>query len=156
MIDAVMSNYGLHLLIQEPTHIPNLPSFGTDLIFTSQPNFVMESGVHSSFHQNCHHQLVFAKFNLSVLHPAPYERTVWFYKKANPLLIRRVINEFGSIRALSNVSINEKVCYFTKTLLNIIHNFIPHERNVCDNRAPPWINNKIQKLINEKNFAYKS
>ena len=143
MIDAVTSNYGLHLLIQEPTHIHNLSSFGTDLIFTSQPNFVMESGVHSSFHQNCHHQLVFAKFNLSVLHPAPYERTVWFYKKANPGLIRRVINEFGSIRALSNVSINEKVCYFTKTLLNIIHNFIPHERNVCDNRAPPWINNKI-------------
>ena len=41
-------------------------------------------------------------------------------------------------------------------LLNIIHNFIPHERVACDDRDPPWINNEIKKLINEKNFAYKS
>ena len=27
-----------------------------DLIFTSQPNLVMKSGVHSSLHPNCHHQ----------------------------------------------------------------------------------------------------
>ena len=32
------------------------------------------SGVHSSFHLNCHHQLVFAKLNLSILYPPPYER----------------------------------------------------------------------------------
>ena len=49
-----------------------------------------------------------------------------------------------------------KVCYFTRTLINIIHNFIPHERIVCDNRDPPWIKNEIKKLINEKNSACKS
>ena len=26
---------------------------------------------------------------------------------------------------------------------------------VCDDRDPPWINNEIKKLINEKNSAYK-
>ena len=31
-----------------------------------------------------------------------------------------------------------------------------HERIVCDNRDPPCINNKIQKLISEKNSGYKS
>ena len=41
-------------------------------------------------------------------------------------------------------------------LLNIIHNFIPRERIVWENRNPPWMNNKIKKLINEKNLAYKS
>ena len=116
----------------------------------------MESGVHLSLHPHCHHQLVFAKFNLSILYPPPYERTVWFYKKAKPELIRRAINKYDWIRALSNDSIDEKVCCFTETLLNIIHNFIPHERIVCDNRDPSWINNEIKKLINEKNFAYKS
>ena len=69
----------------------------------------MESGVHSSLHPNCQHQVVFAKFNLSTLYPPPYERTVWFYKKANSELIRRAINEFNWIRTLSNVSIDEKV-----------------------------------------------
>ena len=137
MIDAVTSNYGLHQLIQEPTHILNSSSSCIDLIFTSQPNLVMESGVHSSLHSNCHHQLVFVKFNLFILYPPPYERTVWFYKKANPELIRRAINEFDWIRALSNVSIDKKVCYFTETLLSIIHSFIPHKRIFCDDRDPP-------------------
>ena len=55
LIDAVTSYYGLHQLTQEPTHILNLSSSCIDLIFTSQPNLVMESGVHSSLHPNCHH-----------------------------------------------------------------------------------------------------
>ena len=145
MIDAVTSNYELHQVIQEPAHILNLPSSCIDLIFTSQPNLVVESGVHSSLHPNCHHQVVFAKSSLSILYPPPHERIVWFYKKANAKLIRRAINEFDWIAALSDVSIDQKVCYFTETLLNIIHNFIPHERIVCDYRDPPWINNEIKK-----------
>ena len=51
MVDTVTSNCGLHQLIQEPAHILNLSSSCIDLIFTSQPNLVMESGVHSSLHQ---------------------------------------------------------------------------------------------------------
>ena len=90
------------------------------------------------------------------MYPPPYERTVLFYKIANPALIRKAINEFHWIRALSNVSVEEKVCYLTETLLNIIHNFMPHERIVCDDQDPPWINKEIKILINEKNSAYKS
>ena len=77
-------------------------------------------------------------------------------EKANPELIRRTINEFDWIRALSHVIIDKKVCYFTEILVNTIHSFIPHERIVCADRAPPWINNVIKKLINEKNLDHKS
>ena len=73
MIHAVTSNYGLHQLIQEPTHILNLSTSCIDLICTSQSNLVMESRVNSSFHPNCHHQVIFAKFDLSILYPPPYE-----------------------------------------------------------------------------------
>ena len=76
MIDAVTSNYGLHQLIQEPTHILNSSSSFIDLIFTSQSNLGMESGVYSSLHPSCHHQKIFAKFNLYILYPPPYETTV--------------------------------------------------------------------------------
>ena len=68
MIDAVTSNCGLHQLIQEPTHILNSLSSCIDLIFTSEPNLAMESGVLSSPHPNCHHQVVFANFNLFCIH----------------------------------------------------------------------------------------
>ena len=52
------------------------PSSCTDLLFTSQPNLVMESGVHSSLHQNCHLQIIHAKINLKVCYPPPYEREI--------------------------------------------------------------------------------
>ena len=39
-----------------------------DFIFTSQSNMVLDSVVHSSLHPSSHHQIVFAKFNLKVLH----------------------------------------------------------------------------------------
>ena len=78
---------GSMLLTQEPTHILNLSSSFIDLIFTSQSNLVMESEGHSSLHRNCYHQLVFAKFNLSILYPPPYKRIVWFYEKPDAELV---------------------------------------------------------------------
>ena len=57
-VDAITSSYGLNQLIQEPTRILNSSSSCIDLIFTSQPNLVTESGIHSSLHSNCHHQIV--------------------------------------------------------------------------------------------------
>ena len=50
------------------------------LLFTSQHNFVMESGIHSSLHQNCHHQIIYAKINLKVCYLPPYERVLWHYQ----------------------------------------------------------------------------
>ena len=134
----------------------NSSSFCIGLIFTLQLNLVMESGIHSSLHSNCHHQAVFAKFNLSIFYHPPYERTAWYYERANTELITRAINRSDWLRALSNVNADEKVYFFTKTLLNIIQNFIPHEAIVCDDRDPPWINKVIKKLMAEKNLAFKS
>ena len=66
-----------------------------DLIFTTQPNLIIKSEVHSSLHSICHHQIIFAKFNLEVTYPRPYVWEVWQYKDANTELIRRAINEFN-------------------------------------------------------------
>ena len=63
-IENLTSQLGLHQIINEPTHILPNSSSCIDLIFTSQPNMVIESGIHSSLHSSCHHQIVFAKFNL--------------------------------------------------------------------------------------------
>ena len=54
-IDILTSTFGFHQIINEATHILNNSSSCIDLIFTSQRYLVTESGVHSSFHANCHH-----------------------------------------------------------------------------------------------------
>ena len=80
-IDGITSQFGLEQLIHEPTHIIGERSSCRDSIFASQPNLVVESGVQSSLHQNCHPQIVFARFNLKVVFPRPYEREVWHFRK---------------------------------------------------------------------------
>ena len=75
-IDGIKSQFGLEQLIHEPTHITGERSSCIDLIFASQPNLVVESGVQSSLHQNCHPQIVFTRFNLKVVFTSPYEREV--------------------------------------------------------------------------------
>ena len=106
-------------------------------------------------HSNCHHQIVFAKFNLHVVYPPPYFREIWHYREANTRPIRRVIKEFNWERAFSNANVNEKVDTFNRTILNILSNFIPHETIVCNGKDPPWFNNRIKTLIKEKNATYK-
>ena len=92
---------------------------------------------------------------MSIFYPPLYEITVWYYERANTELIRRAIEQFNWLRALSNVNVEEKIYFFTKTLLNIFQNFIPHETTICYDRDPPWINKEIKKLMTEKNLAFK-
>ena len=68
-IDFITSQFGLQQLIHEPTHLTGKSFSCIDLIVTSQPNFVMESGVHSSLHSSYHHQIVLTKFDLKNFYP---------------------------------------------------------------------------------------
>ena len=65
-IENISSQFGLHQMISEPTHILESSSSCIDLIFTSQPYLITESGVHPSLHPNSHQQIIFAKFNLEI------------------------------------------------------------------------------------------
>ena len=44
---------------------------------------------------------------------------------------------------------------FSITIKNTLHNFISHEIITCDDRDPPWIDSSINRLIKNKNKAYK-
>ena len=39
---------------------------------------------------------------------------------------------------------------FNKTILNIMTNFIPHETKIFNDREPPWMNNKVKTMIQQK------
>ena len=43
---------------------------------------------------------------------------------------------------------------FTQTLQNVISNYTPRETIICDDRNPPWIDEKIKKLVLQKNGAF--
>ena len=125
------------------------------MIFTSQPNLVVDFGIHPSLHENCHHQIVYSKFDLKIFYSPPYERTVWHYQQANTELTKRSLESFDWKNAFSNCNPNEQVYVLTKTLLNIMSNFIPNETILVDDRDPPWITRKLKSMIQEKNLFYK-
>ena len=79
--ENLTSQYGLKKITHQPTHILNNSSSYVGLLFTSQPNLEIKSGVHSSLHLNCHHQIIYARFNLKVYYPFLYERKIGIIKK---------------------------------------------------------------------------
>ena len=154
-INCLATEYDLKQVVKELTDLLESSSSCIDLIFISQPNLVMDAGVHPSLHANCLHQIVYAKYNLKIHYPPPYEREVWHFHKADINLIRRAMNEFNWERVFCNLDINEMVSVCNTTIKNIMANFIPHETIICDDRDTPWINNRIKKLIYERNSLYK-
>ena len=50
---------------------------------------------------------------------------------------------------------NTSVDIFHKTIRNILHNFIPHETLLVDEKDSPWLTNEIKNLINKKNTVFK-
>ena len=122
------------------------------LVFTSQLNLIVDSGTHPSLHTNCHHQIIYAKFNLKIQYPPPYSREVWQYKDSNDDLIKRAINHFNWERPFEKKNVDEKVLRFNKTILNILNNFIPHElvvRLVKLYSLYPWSNQIINSQKNQ-------
>ena len=64
VINDIMAEHGLTQIIQESTHLLDCSSSCIDLIFTSQNNLITNSGVHSSLHSNCHHQIIVHLMNV--------------------------------------------------------------------------------------------
>ena len=152
--DTLTSQFWLQQIIKEPTHILAESSSCIDLIFTSHQNLVIESVVHPFLHPNCHHQITYAKFSLKIHYPPPYEREIWHYDQGSVDHIRKAVHLFPWEKALRNLSINDMIFLFNKTVKDIISNYIPHETVTFDDRDPLWINKNVKQLILEKNEMY--
>ena len=68
---VLSSSNGFSQLIDEATHINSNSTSCIDLIFTDKPGLLVDSGVHSSLHPNCHHQVIYSTFNLNICYRPP-------------------------------------------------------------------------------------
>ena len=89
-VDLATSQFSLSQTIKEPTHILSNSVPCIDLIFTSQPNLVIYSGIHLTMHPNCHREIVFSKHEiiLTIFYLPPYKQLVRHYQQANTDLIK--------------------------------------------------------------------
>ena len=103
----------------------------------------MKSGVHLSLHPNCHQSLQ-NLICLFCIHHLPKELFSFIKKQMLNLSEGQLMN---------TIEYEPYLTLMLDLLHNLIHDFIPHKRIVCNGRDPSWINNKIKKLINNKSFA---
>ena len=153
-IDEVTSSFALSQIISGPTHILANSTSCIDLIFTNHPDLVINSGIHSSIHPNCHHQIIFAEVDFKIFFPPPYERHIWHYKRADYDSIRRCLNNFDWNRAFLNKDIDHQVETFNTVILNVMSNYVPNEVITINDKDPPWITSNIKNKITHKNSLF--
>ena len=155
-IDAIASYQGYTQLIDSPTHILSRSSSCIDLIFTSQPNLILESGVNPTLYEACHHQIIYAKINFQIHFPVPFQRKVWDYSKADITLIRRSLKAINWQEIFRFSDVNRQVASLNSIILNVFENFTPVRMITCNDKKPPWYNNHIATAIRKKNRALKN
>ena len=153
---TLSSSNGFSQLINEPTHIKTNSTSCIDLIFTDKPGLSVDSGVHSSLHPNCHHQIIYSTFNLSISYPSPYQWLVWDYKKADPNKIRKALDLVNWERLIDQKRIDAQVATFNDTILNTFHNFVPNKYITIDDKDPVWMNETIKSKMKAKSILYKN
>ena len=94
-IEQLTSLMGLSQLLNESTNFePNKNPSCIDLIFTDQPNCVIESGTRPSLDNLCHHQITYCRMNFHIPSLPSFERKIWHFDRANITLIRRSVSSF--------------------------------------------------------------
>ena len=157
LIEPFTADMGLEQLISQATHIIGESQSCIDLIFTDQPNLFIESGVHGSLHEQCHHQIIYGKISIENLPPPPYKRRIWFYDRADVTSIRKSIEMFRWQEVLSEIDCpNSKVRLLNDVLINLLSNFIPNKQITVRPWQAPWITQSIKNFIRKKNRAYRT
>ena len=77
----------------------------------------------------CHHNIIYGKINIRVLLPPTYVQEIWDYEKANIDNIKKTMSNFDWDKAFEYLSVDEKVDFLNKILLNISRNYIPNKKN---------------------------
>ena len=116
-----------------------------DLIFWTNESLISDHEVDVLIFDKCHHNIIYGKITTRLHLPLTYIREVSDYKKANIQNVKKAISNFDYNKAFENLSVDEKVELFDKTLLNIFKNYIPNKKIKCDYRQPPWMSYNIKK-----------
>ena len=146
-LDTITLTAGYSEIIDKPTHFTNNASSCIDLIFTSNPSILVDSGIEKSLASSCHHDIIYGKIKFRVPLPPPHFRTVWDYKNADAISIQRAIENFNWQYAFERKTINEKVQVFSEVLMNILSNFVPHKLLKFNYQQPLWMNLKISSSL---------
>ena len=151
-INELCLQYDLTQLIYEPTHYTEQSSFVIDLIFVSNENAVLRSGVGESFLDQMvrYHCPVFVTLKFTKPKGKTFYRHIWRYDIGDYTKLRKLMTD-TNWDTLKSENIDIYAENITKTIKHIAGNCIPN-KNVCiRSRDLPWLYNIIKKKISNEN-----
>ena len=150
------SLHGLTQIIDQPTNFePNKTPSCIDLIFSSQPNLLIDYGTLASLLTQCHHSIIYAKIDLAPKLPKPTKRKMWDYSNADECNIRKVLSSVNWERNILYKNPNNQVEFLTESIVNTFSNFCPNRVVTCRFKDKPWMTNEIKQKLKEKAKVYK-
>jgi len=155
-IDSISQQFALDQCIQDPTHFTETSSSIIDLIFVSNKESVIFSGVGEPFLDQTirYHCPVFVILKFKRPSSLCYKRKIWKYDSGN----------YDSFRSnLSNIEWNnvysDNIDTFTKTLTNTVlataADCIPSKEVTVRPAKPPWLSSEIKLKIRKRKRAYR-
>ena len=114
----------------------------------------MNSGVHSSLHLNCHHQIVHSNFNLNIHYPPPYQQLTWDYKKTDSIKITEALDSVNWERLFDRKD-NAQVLTLNEVILNVFRNYVPNKYITIDDKDPVWMNETIKNKMKVRKNLFK-
>ena len=152
--ENLFCKHGLAQLVNQPTYVTRIAKTCIDLVSTDQENISQALEIHPSIHSTCHHQIVFAKFNINCPPPPPHTRNIWHYDRAKPDLMKKAALEYDWERNLGDDP-DYMVDHFDHVILNIAKNFIPNEIKTFNAKEPPWISKTSKQMYQRYKRSYK-
>ena len=110
-LEASTTDLSLYQMISEPTHFMGSSRSCIDLVFTDQPNIFLETSVHPSLHEQCHHQIIYGKLAMNNPTPPSNNRRLWFYDRANVSAIRKSIEMYNWLKSFDEIVRMNKSTY---------------------------------------------
>ena len=112
------SAWNYHNYLRDPTINRWTYSYSTciDQLFANQPKLIINMGIHSSFHDNCQHQVTFGKARLRVDYLPPYKCHVWDSPKASVSGINKATIQFNRRKFFTIILINQQGNLFNSIL----------------------------------------
>ena len=104
-------------VITEPACFLESSSSCIDLIFTNQPNIIMDSGIQSPPYGKYNHQIKYSKFDLKIEYPPSSSRKNWDYNVSETDSINPFIESFDWSYLFSDKNGHEQKDLLTKHYL---------------------------------------
>ncbi|XP_068737945.1 uncharacterized protein [Montipora capricornis] len=152
-----LNNLGTSLnmkqLITQPTRVTEISKTLIDVIFTSNPAIIVDSGIVETHFSD--HYLVFAVLNLRMPKPPAayvFARSYKYYDRQSFL---SDLNKIPWYEIILSDDVNEKLLHFNGAFVRVLENHAPIKEIKIKHRRCPFINEEIKEKMAKRDQAHK-